>query len=63
MKSPNRPLRTQYIVYLMAADVWLGENRHWEQERANAKRFATFREAEEASEGYSVSIKTVEESL
>jgi len=55
----DRP-RPRYVVQLRDPLQWLGENRHWVDEQKDAKRFNSFLEANAASDGYDVIVRTVE---
>lgn len=56
----SRP-KTEYIVWLREVGLWLCLPNKWVERKDHASRFLTFKEADEASAGYDVIIKTVEE--
>jgi hypothetical protein len=61
--SVDAKLVTKFVVYLRTPGLWLGDgpNPRWVERKDQAQRFSTFGEADTASEGYDVIIKTVEE--
>lgn len=61
--EPEAIATTFFVVYLTVIKLWLadGPNPKWVERKDQARRFATFAEADTASEGYDVVIKTVEE--